>query len=204
MVCEYCGERFNATTQLHDGGWAYRRSGLFGREDHQQGAIPVALTLQQLDTVLHREMVYSTSMTLEPNGAAIENCESDFVVISHREYYEMGISLAIGECKGRGEISDEDVRKLSKVADAFPAKRIQTYIVFAKTSSFSPDEIERCKTAQSAGRPRVILLSDRELEPYFVYERATKEFEFQGTAVSLEGLAQATQNLYFHPKPKQR
>jgi hypothetical protein len=202
MVCEYCGERFNVTTQLHDGGWAYRRSGLFGREDHQQGAIPVALTLQQLATVLHRKIVYSTSMTLEPNGATIEACETDFVVVSQREYYENGISLAIGECKSRGEITDEDVRKLSKVADALPAKRIRSYIVFAKTSPFSPDEIQRCRAAQPAGRPRVILLSDRELEPYFVYERAAKEFEFQRTAVSLEGLAQATHNLYFQPKPR--
>ena len=36
ITCEYCGQRFNVTPQLKDGAWAYRRSGLFGREDHQQ------------------------------------------------------------------------------------------------------------------------------------------------------------------------
>lgn len=35
ITCEYCGKRFNVTPQLKDGAWAYRRSGLFGREDHQ-------------------------------------------------------------------------------------------------------------------------------------------------------------------------
>src|SRR5262249_51135217 len=58
VTCEYCGKHFNVTTQLKDGAWMYRRSGLFGREDHQQGAIPVVLTLQQLDTALHADIVY--------------------------------------------------------------------------------------------------------------------------------------------------
>jgi hypothetical protein len=51
--CEYCGKDFNITSQLRDRDWAFRRSGLFGRNDHQGGGIPVALTLQQLQTALH-------------------------------------------------------------------------------------------------------------------------------------------------------
>ncbi len=43
--CEYCGKEFNVTPQLRDRDWAYRRSGLFGRDDHQGGGITVALTL---------------------------------------------------------------------------------------------------------------------------------------------------------------
>jgi hypothetical protein len=53
--CVYCGKSFGITTQLKDRDWAYRRSGLFGRNDNQQGGIPVALTLQQLDTALLME-----------------------------------------------------------------------------------------------------------------------------------------------------
>jgi hypothetical protein len=48
----------------------------------------------------------------------------------------------------------------------------------------------------------VILLSDRELEPYFMYERAEKEFVIRPSAISLEDMAQATQDIYFDPKPK--
>jgi len=50
----------------------------------------------------------------------------------------------------------------------------------------------------------VILLSHRELEPYFVYERASKEFEIDSPAISLDNLANETQNIHFHPKPKKK
>jgi len=202
ITCEYCGKRFNVTAQLKDGGWAYRRSGLFGREDHQQGAIPVTLTLQQMDTILHWGMIYVTSMTLEPAGAGIETCETDLVIVSTKGFHEDVVGVAIGECKGRNEITEEDVRKLAQVADAFSKGQIQAYIVFSKTVPFTTEEIARCRSAQRTGYRRVILLSDRELEPYFVYERAEKEFEIDSTAVSLEDLANTTHALYFDPKPK--
>ena len=48
----------------------------------------------------------------------------------------------------------------------------------------------------------MILLSDRELDPYFVYEWAAKEFVIDSTAISLEDLANTTHALYFNPKPK--
>jgi hypothetical protein len=203
ITCEYCGQRFNVTPQLRDGAWAYRRSGLFGREDHQQGAIPVALTLQQLDTILHWDIVFVTSMTIESAAGAFAVCETDFVVISKRGFYDNELGIAIGECKGHGEITEEDVRKLSHVADAFPTDRIVPFLVFSKAAPFTADEIALCRGAQRAGRRnRVILLSDRELEPYHVYERAEKEFAINRTAVSLEDLANTTQALYFDPKPK--
>ncbi len=202
IICEYCGQRFNVTPQLKDAAWAYRRSGLFGREDHQQGAIPVALTLQQMDTILHWEMLYVASMTLEPAGARIVPCETDLVIVSEKGFYEETVGIAVGECKGRGEITEEDVRKLTQVADAFPKDRIHAYIVFSKTAPFTAEEIARCWAAQPPGRKRVILLSDRELEPYFVYEWAAKEFQIKPTAISLEDLANTTHALYFDPRPK--
>ena len=203
ITCEFCGKRFNVTPQLKDGAWAYRRSGLFGREDHQQGAIPVALTLQQMDTILHWETVFVTSMKLESSGANIKPCETDLVIISEKGHYDGLVGVAVGECKARGgEITEDDVRNLTHVADAFSKDRIQAYIVFSKTARFTADEIARCRAAQPAGRRRLILLSDRELEPYFVYERAAKEFQIHATAVSLEDLANTTHALYFDPKPK--
>ena len=202
ITCEYCGQRFNVTSQLKDGAWAYRRSGLFGREDHQQGAIPVALTLQQLDTVLSWGAVFVTSMKVESDAVGFEACETDLVIISEKGFYDDRLGIAIGECKGHGEITEEDVRRLSQVADKFPRDRIAPFIVFAKTAPFTVDEITRCRAAQPAGHPRVILLSDRELEPYFVYEWAEKEFVIDSTAISLEDLAKTTHALYFDPKAK--
>lgn len=202
LTCEYCGQRFNVSPQLRDRDWAYRRSGLFGREDHQQGSVPVALTLQQIDTVLHTEGILVTGMNLEPVTAAIESCETDFVIVSE-EGFEDKVALGIGECKAKGEISEEDVRKLTRVADALSsARRIQPYIIFSKTAPFTLDEVARCRTAQSTRRQRVILLSPRELEPYFVYALSAKEFDIRSTAISLEDMARATHGIYFDPKRK--
>ena len=138
----YCGRQFNVTSQLRDGAWAYRRSGLFGREGiHQQGAIPVALTLQQIDSILHWEMVFVTSMAVEPAGANIMPCETDLVIVSEKGSYDDLVGIAIGECKGRGEITEEDIRKLKQVADAFPKDRVRAYIVFSKTVPFTVEKL---------------------------------------------------------------
>jgi hypothetical protein len=110
--------------------------------------------------------------------------------------------MAIGECKSNLEITEDDVQHLRQVADAFPRRRIECYIIFSKTSSFSPDEIARCRKAQGEFQQRVILLSERELEPYFVYERTSKEYDVRTSAISLRDLAKATQNIYFEPRPK--
>jgi hypothetical protein len=204
MTCEYCGSEFNVTPQLRDRDWAYRRSGLFGREDHQQGSIPVALTLQQLDTTLHREGISVTGMNLGPVSAAVEPCETDFVVISE-EPFERKVALAIGECKTGREIEAEDVRKLTLIADALSAtKRIEPYIIFSKPAPFTQDELTRCSAAQPQFGKRVILLSDRELEPHFVYELAKEEFDIPPGSSSLHDLARATDSIYFTPRRRPR
>jgi hypothetical protein len=203
VKCELCGNAFKITSQLRDRDWAYRRSGLFGREDHQQGSIPVAVTLQQMDTMFSGDMIYCTAMNIAGLTADVAPCETDFVIVSQR-YYERRIPLAIGECKAKGEITEQDVQNLKRVADAFQRTRIEPFIVFAKTGSFKPEEIARCQAAQIPYRSRVILLSDRELEPYFVYERTDKEFEIHHSAISFEDLARATEAIYFNPIPKRQ
>ncbi|NWG76128.1 MAG: hypothetical protein HXY24_16270 [Rubrivivax sp.] len=176
---------------------------MFGKDDHQGGGIPVALTLQQLHTALHSHVLaYTTGTELEPAGADMQKCETDFVLLAE-SLPERTLQVAIGECKGAGQIMEDDVRNLALVADALASGGdCEAFIVFAKTSAFTAEEVERCKAAQGKYERRVILLSDRELEPYFMYERADKEFEIQGSAVSLEDMVQATRNIYFDPKLK--
>jgi len=75
--------------------------------------------------------------------------------------------------------------------------------VFSKSGKeFTPEEIQRCRAADSTSRRRSILLSRRELEPYFIYERAEKEFSMIGHAASFEGMVDATRDIYFEPRPK--
>ena len=86
VVCEYCGETFDSAPQLKDrGDWRFRRSGLFGKDNHQEGAIPVVLTLQQLGTnvdPLSGARLFATSFNLSSTGAKISPCETDIVMLA--------------------------------------------------------------------------------------------------------------------------
>ncbi len=120
--------------------------------------------------------------------------------------------MAIAECKDAGgEISEDDVRKLTKVAEALEKSPCQVFILFSKCGGFTNEEIDRCKAARRKffehdGKAHythnVIMLSERELEPYFIYERTEKGFVIERYAHSLEDLAMNTVNIFFDPKPK--
>jgi hypothetical protein len=107
--------------------------------------------------------------------------------------------IVIGECKSAGgEITEADVENLVKVADAFENSLLEPFIVFSKVSWFSTAEIERCKKAQTKRR-RTILLSNRELEPYFMYEKTARERSLNISGNSLEDQANSTEQIYFAP-----
>jgi hypothetical protein len=196
--CDYCGETFGITRQLKDRDWAYRRSGLFGRNDNQQGGIPVAVTLQTLETaLLMNKLLYTTSLELKPDGAPITKCETDFVVFANGHSYEMPHQpqVVIGECKAAGgTITRGDAEHLAKVADALPSRRLDVFILFAKTGTFSEDEIGACGLAQHMWRQRVIVLDKDELEPYNINDRYPKGLGLR--LHNLEGLASNTVRLY--------
>lgn len=212
--CPYCGFQFNVLPQLRDRNWAYRRSGLFGREDNQRGGIPVAVTLQQLDTMLQgRLQAYAPGLELKPNTAPIEDCEIDLVILaSSLGPSEKPLELVIAECKDSGgEITTDDVRKLTKVAHALEDSQCDVFILFSKCGRFTPDEVERCKEArrklfEHEGKMHyaynVIMLSDRELEPYHPYQHLDKEFEIQPYVHTFEDLAINTANIYLEPRLK--
>ena len=203
--CVYCGTSFDVTRQLRDRDWKYRRSGLFGGDDHQRGGIPVAVTLQQLDATLHLDKIlYTTSLELTYSaGSNIEPCETDFVVITtgHSHNSPDLPQVVIGECKpAGGTITVADAEHLAKVADALPHRRFNVFVVFAKTGHFSDQEIAACALAQHKWGSRVILLSQDELEPYFIYSRHPHEPRLRTTG--LEDLAQNTTHLYPALRPR--
>jgi hypothetical protein len=138
-------------------------------------------------------------MTLRPKSAAIRACETDFVVVteSGRDHR---IQIAIGECKTRKPITVDDVTKLVAVADAFPMERYDVYLVFARLTAFSAEEINLVKEVNGRYRSRAIMLTERELEPYSVYERTAREFDIRETAVSFEAMAAATVRVFFEEK----
>lgn len=204
VVCELCGDDYDATRQLTDSNeWHYRRSGLLGREKNAQGAVPVSLTLQQLDTSLHgglRECVYTTSLDLVPKaGASGVACEVDFVwVIPRADRHKTAI--IVGECKDQGPITGDDIANLKQIADSFPRKNFETFVLLSQIAPFSDEEIEQAKTLNDEYRHRVIMLTARELEPYFIYERTKAERGLKLHGGSPEDMANATAKIYFVKK----
>lgn len=210
VSCEYCGNRFNVTPYLHiKYVCKYRRSGLFGRDNHQEGALPVVLTLLQLHTTFHsRKILYTTAMNLKPRSDNTlklvgDNCETDFIAIVPRSV-DQKIDIAIGECKTRKEISDDDVNNLQAVANAFPSERFNVFIIFAKPTSFSQEELTRVRQLNSQYHRRVILLTDRELEPYYPYDRTAQEFKIDRHAVSFEDMANVTEKVFLSATHNQK
>lgn len=196
--CEYCGARFNATTQLRDkDGWRYRRSGLFGREDHQEGAIPVTLVLQRLDTSISALMhpsVFMTALEIQPGTAAVPPCEIDFVFLAHDPSGKP--QLIFGEAKNRKEIGIADVSNMKAIAAAFPKWRMDVYPTFAKLTDFTRDELKRCLESSDAYPKRHILFSPPELEPYSLHERFAGLESRLKYSSQTDDLAEATQALY--------
>jgi hypothetical protein len=183
VVCEMCGGDFDATHQLVNGAWHYRRSGVLGAEKNAQGAIPVVLTLQQFKVNMGGFLgggMYSPSLDLNPKeGTDLPKCEIDFAWLIPQHYPEKTVVI-IGECKDRGKgdngedkgtINATDIDHLKRVADALPRKRFEIFIVLAKLCPFTADEIALAKTLNERYRKRAILLTARELEPYHFYER---------------------------------
>jgi hypothetical protein len=195
-VCELCGSWFDATRQLVGGVFHYRRTGVLGLERNTQGAIPVTLALQQLYINLPGPSIYAPSYDLAPNaGVDLPSCEVDFVMILPRRDQA---EIILGECKDEGGFVDsKDVENLRRIADALPANRFETYLVFAKLSPFTPEEIALARAANGPYQPRVILLTARELEPFDIYDRAKKEVGKDLRAGSPRDLAAATSQIYF-------
>jgi len=203
--CTYCGAAIDTPKQLLDGELTYRRSGLLGIERNLQGAIPVALVLQQLafnafDGLLS-SAVYSPSLDINAlDGTWIARKELDFFAIEFGNH-ALGdrISVAFGEAKDRVKPFDaNDVATLRTVAATFPENRFDVYIIFGKLGPFTDEEIKLA--GDLAQTHRVILLSHNELEPLNVYERAKTELHLHGH--SLDSLVQGTTTLYLPSKKK--
>lgn len=200
VVCDMCGNEYEATRQLVDSEWHFRRSGVLGSKKNALGAVPVALTLQQLDTSLGggwSEGIYSPSLELTPkDGSDLPPCEIDLVWVIPRPYPRKTVVI-LGECKDQWAINTNDIDKLRRVADALPRKRFKTFVLLSKLCPFTPEEIESARTLNNEYRSRAILLTARELEPYFIYERTKAEFDIKGYGSTPEELAQATVEMYF-------
>ena len=171
-TCHFCGHQDKTSLHLKDrGDWRFKKSGLFARDNNQEGAVPVILTLLQLYRALHSsDSAYSTCLDLKVDGVS---CETDLCVLLQPR--DTNVAAIIGECKSEGGAVDaKDIENLKIVATRFKQKGIECALVFAKTADqFSPQELELFKGLANEKRS-VILFTSKELEPYEPYEEHTE------------------------------
>ena len=201
--CEFCQHEFNILPFLKkNGAWHFRPSGLFAKGNDpkkggdQKGAIPTILTLQQLEHSLGwGEMPYCASMNFEKISSPQWKCESDFVAILPKPNNEGKTELVIGECKSEGgEITNEDIEKLSTLADSLPEDQFRVYIVLSKLTSFSQEELNRIAMLNEHST-RAILFTTKELEALHPYEPLLQEHKQPVWAGKLQNMANITRLL---------
>jgi hypothetical protein len=173
-VCTFCGERQQLSPLVptefrgERSAWVYKRCGFFGKDNNQEGALPVILTLMQLKRLFDSSsFAYSTAHSLVLGE---HRCETDLVVLRHGRLGS--IEFGIGECKDEGGIiTVDDVQNLRVIAEGFAAKHdVKTFLIFAKTAdAFRPEELDLFKQLAHDGEAPV-LMTNQELEPYDPYE----------------------------------
>jgi hypothetical protein len=166
-TCSYCGHENQTSLHIQDrGDWRFRKSGLFTKDNKQEGAIPVILTLFQFNNRLRSaEIICIPSLNLKTDTS----CETDICVL---HYGRLGIEVGIGECKSEGgSIDEKDISNLVRIREKLLLKGIDCYLIFSKTTdAFRPEEIERFQDLADKQVP-CILFTNKELEPYSPYDR---------------------------------
>lgn len=158
-TCEYCGSRNLTSLYLRNrGDWKFRKSGLFAKDNNQEGSIPVLLALLVFSRILGTlsEFAWTTALKLQE-----PDCEIDFCVLKRlRDRVEIGI----GECKTGGPIDHRDLDNLKKVRENLVDAGLDCYITLAKTTNdFTEEETELFSRVAGEGIP-LILLTKQEME----------------------------------------
>jgi len=190
-VCEYCGHSFLIGPLLRGrGDWRFRLTGLFGRDNHQEGSVPVVLALLQLLREHHGfgTFLYTTALNLEVPGF---KCEVDFAVLNVDSWGEP--TMVIGECKQNKDITRDDVANLLRVRKAVRKSGVDCFVVLSKlAASFSESERSILWRLREQRVP-FILFTERELEPYDPYmnlEEAQEASVPHRYAVTFEEMAE--------------
>ena len=201
VVCDLCGHEHDVTRNLTNiNQWHYRKSGILGAEKNLQGAIPVLLTLQQLDTNFHNlfnENIYSPSLNLtSKSNEDSTKCETDFVWVILRAHSRKTIVI-LAECKDQGLITADDINNLKRIADSLPMKRFKTFVILSQISPFTKDEIKLAKELNDSYCRRAILLSANELEQAYISGQTKDKSGKYLSWHSPEEMANSTAQLYF-------
>ena len=197
--CNYCDSINQIILQLKTKAHLklrYRKSGLFSKDNNQEGAIPVILTLIQFNTMLHsfKNFIYTTSLKLNNN---LSNCEVDFCLLNI-DRFDGEIEIGIAECKSEGgNIDIKDIKNMKLIRDKFQEKDINCYFIFSKTSDqFTPNERKLFEEELYKKDIPFILFTNKELEPFQIYDEYPKSKIFKKHVFSLKDMAQNTFSIF--------
>ncbi|HAE36767.1 TPA: hypothetical protein DCX66_03630 [Candidatus Nomurabacteria bacterium] len=169
--CEYCGNKNLTSIDLTNrGDWRFRKSGLFAKDNNQEGSIPVILTLLYFQRIISGSFLSSPSLKLNFDKKEVE---IDFCIVQYKQHQGNKIEVAIGECKSAGGvITQGDCDNLKNVANKLREKGYDVYIIFSKTADrFLLEEIELFKKL-NVEKYKLIILTNKEIEPYHPYWEA--------------------------------
>jgi len=172
--CDFCGNNNLTSVQLqHRGDWKFRKSGLFSKDNNQEGAIPVLLTLHLFANRLRSGLensIFTYSMELSSNNI---KAEADFILLNRTSMRREGApEIGIAECKSAGgEITEQDIKNFKAIREILKKKGIKCFFIFSKTADeFRENEISMFKELAKVHIP-IILLTNKELESlYDIYE----------------------------------
>ena len=196
-LCRFCRASNAASPEfMSDVVWRFRKSGLLAKDNNQEGAIPVILTLLMLDEMFgNGSFVWSFSLDLQKGQ---KKCEVDFcTIVDAPESQDVGPEIAIGECKSDGgQIEGSDIENLVRVAQDLGKLDVVPFVVFAKTSGgFAAAEIARFRDLRSGGLD-CVLLSNRELESAVHYMDDGEDVDVKTFPHSLREMAEITCRRY--------
>jgi len=197
--CNYCDSINQLILQLKTKAHLklrYRKSGLFSKDNNQEGAIPVILTLIQFNTMLRsfNNFIYTTSLKLNNN---LSNCEVDFCLLNI-DRFDGEIEIGIAECKSEGgNIDIKDIKNMKLIRDKFQEKNINCYLIFSKTSDqFTSNEIKLFEKELHDKGVSFIIFTNKELEPFQIYDKYHKGEIFKKHVFSLKDMAQNTSSIF--------
>jgi len=145
--------------------------------------------------------MYSPALNL----TGTRTCEVDLLVIQHGEQTLRSrdatlrglIEVGVGECKDAGgRIDQRDVDNLLWVREQFERKSIRCVVIFSKSADeFSADELVLFRRLAERRVP-LILLTNRELEPYDPYEEYRDVALPERYAFTLDDMAANSRFIY--------
>ncbi len=168
-TCRFCftPQRVNFASVSE---WQYKADGLFQIPDSAQGSVAVILALWRLEELARIEHGhYVTSRELVATDTRREY-EVDYVFVivgGFNTKYE----FVLGQATRFGDFTDDDMRKMSELADRFSQ---QPFLAFS-TLKDRYSEADKSRFRDLTGRGyRVIALTREELDPYDLYARFDK------------------------------